>query len=307
MKKYLDFLKEMAINKEKLKNINRANSSIDKKSILKKINVLIEELKNILINLNFDEIKYVNKEDYIEIYFNEQVSSYLTSIYLEISKDSDISNKLISDGYDDMVLQLELTGKFNQIDIMNGLPDFLKNTGLGKKVYKKLIKDFKYISSFVGNYNNLDSNMVWSSILQDKDIYSFTNDDNYISFWKDSEYDLIINKLKEFYKIKGKVEFDDDFLTNYKLTKKELESLIFNSDDFINESTYVVSNYNKNNKVIDIHYSFDDKLKFKIMSLKLDKRKNNIEILEKTNINENIKTKIENLISKDFGIDFKIQ
>jgi hypothetical protein len=307
MKKYLDFLKEMAINKEKLKNINRANSSIDKKSILKKINVLIEELKNILINLNFDEIKYVNKEDYIEIYFNEQVSSYLTSIYLEISKDSDISNKLIGDGYDDIVLQLELTGKFNQIDIMNGLPDFLKNIGLGKKVYKKLIKDFKYISSFVGNYNNLDSNMVWSSILQDKDIYSFTNDDNYISFWKDSEYDLIINKLKEFYKIKGKVEFDDDFLTNYKLTKKELESLIFNSDDFINESTYVISNYNKNNKVIDIHYSFDDKLKFKIMSLKLDKRKNNIEILEKTNINENIKTKIENLISKDFGIDFKIQ
>ncbi len=307
MRKYLDFLKEMAINKEKLKNINRANSSIDKKSILKKINVLIEELKNILINLNFDEIKYVNKEDYIEIYFNEQVSSYLTSIYLEISKDSDISNKLIGDGYDDMVLQLELTGKFNQIDIMNGLPDFLKNTGLGKKVYKKLIKDFKYISSFVGNYNNLDSNMVWSSILQDKDIYSFTNDDNYISFWKDSEYDLIINKLKEFYKIKGKVEFDDDFLTNYKLTKNELESLIFNGDDFINESTYVISNYNKNNKVIDIHYSFDDKLKFKIMSLKLDKRKNNIEILEKTNINENIKTKIENLISKDFGIDFKIQ
>lgn len=307
MKKYLDFLKEMAINKEKLKNINRANSSIDKKSILKKINVLIEELKNILINLNFDEIKYFNKEDYIEIYFNEQVSSYLTSIYLEISKDSDISNKLIGDGYDDMVLQLELTGKFNQIDIMNGLPDFLKNTGLGKKVYKKLIKDFKYISSFVGNYNNLDSNMVWSSILQDKDIYSFKNDDNYISFWKDSEYDLIINKLKEFYKIKGKVEFDDDFLTNYKLTKNELESLIFNGDDFINESTYVISNYNKNNKVIDIHYSFDDKLKFKIMSLKLDKRKNNIEILEKTNINENIKTKIENLISKDFGIDFKIQ
>jgi hypothetical protein len=116
-----------------------------------------------------------------------------------------------------------------------------------------------------------------------------------------------MDKLKEFYKIKGKVEFDDDFLTNYKLTKNELESLIFNGDDFINESTYVISNYNKNNKVIDIHYSFDDKLKFKIMSLKLDKRKNDIEILEKTNINENIKTKIENLISKDFGIDFKIQ
>ena len=41
---------------------------------------------------------------------------------------------------------------FNKIDILNGLPNFMKKLGLGKKIYKKLIKDFGYISSFSG-YN----------------------------------------------------------------------------------------------------------------------------------------------------------
>ena len=65
----------------------------------------------------------------------------------------------------------------------------MKYIGLGKKIYKKIIKDFGFISSFDGYEPSLDSSMVWESLANDKEIFTFTNDENIISFWYELNYE----------------------------------------------------------------------------------------------------------------------
>ncbi len=62
---------------------------------------------------------------------------------------------------------------------------------------------------------------------EDKIIYEqASNDENLISFWNKLEYEIIIDKLKEFYKNKGFIQFDDDFLNNYNLSEEDLKKKI---------------------------------------------------------------------------------
>jgi hypothetical protein len=44
--------------------------------------------------------------------------------------------------------------------------------------------------------------MVWESLANDKEIFTFTNDENIISFWYELIYETIIEKLSKFYKNK---------------------------------------------------------------------------------------------------------
>ena len=142
-------------------------------------------------------------------------------------KEEEIINKIFQDGYRDLFLDIEIHKEnLNKIDVLNGLPNFMKILGLGKKIYKKLIKDFNYISSFYGYNPSIDSDLVWNSVLDDNEVYSFINDNNIISFWNEYEYDEIIEKLKEFYKIPGEMFFDDDFLKKYNLNENELKQII---------------------------------------------------------------------------------
>jgi hypothetical protein len=43
-----------------------------------------------------------------------------------------------------------------------------------------------------------------------------------ISFWKELDYQIIIDKLKLFYNKKGEIKIDQDFLIKYNLTSEEL-------------------------------------------------------------------------------------
>jgi hypothetical protein len=134
----------------------------------------------------------------------------------------EIQQRIFGDGYDDIYLEVELDKDLlNRIDIMNGLPNFMKGIGLGKKIYKKLIKDFGFISSFYGYEPSLDSSMVWRSLSTDSEIFTFINDENIISFWNDLNYDLIVENLKLFYEKKGNIQIDDDFLKKYELSEEE--------------------------------------------------------------------------------------
>jgi hypothetical protein len=141
--------------------------------------------------------------------------------------DDELVNKIFNDGYQDLFLEITLDqNNLNKIDILNGLPIFMKNIGLGKKIYKKLIKKINYVSSFYGYEPSIDSDMTWLSILNDKEIYSFINDNNIISFWNEYEYGEIIEKLKLFYEHDGVKTFDDDFLLRYNLTDKKIEEIL---------------------------------------------------------------------------------
>lgn len=239
MKNYEKFLNEIinskkifeqAVNKKKISNIERFKNSDDIKSILKIYNDDITNIQTILKKIDYDDIQITTEDEYFIVeydYISYTLLKAFEAKLFRIKHIPNILNKIFQDGYRDLFLEIEIHNDiFNKIDILNGLPNFLKNLGLGKKIYKKLIKDFNYISSFSGYEPSEDSDMTWNSILDDHEIFSFCNDNNIISFWYEVPYDEIINILSSFYKEPGKMVFDDDFLEKFNLTDDVLIGLL---------------------------------------------------------------------------------
>jgi hypothetical protein len=220
---------ERALNPDKLKNISRLRDANDIKSILNIIQKDIDRVVDLCKSINFDKIEYSdNNNNIIEVNYNLIIFNLLNSIKISANSGGDeIIDRIFPDGSDDMLLEIEIDDKLlNRIDIINSMPLFIKGIDLGKKIYKKLIKDFNYISTFSGYEPSIDSSMVCDSISRDEDIFTFANDDNIISFWNDYSYNDIISKLKIFYKTFGSYEFDDKFLDKYKLTEESLYDII---------------------------------------------------------------------------------
>lgn len=219
---------EMALNPERIDKVKRFKDAGDISNSLKLIQPSLDKVVDICRNINYDDINYSYKNDLVKVSYNSVVLVLLATL----KNDTDIlgdevHQRIFGDGYDDIYLEIEIDSElFNRIDIINGLPNFMKGIGLGKKIYKKLIKDFGFISSFNGYEPSLESSMVWRSLATDSEIFTFTNDDNIIGFWSDLDYNLIIQKLKLFYQKKGKIQIDDDFLKKNELSEKELISLI---------------------------------------------------------------------------------
>ena len=238
LKKYSEILEsvkrynvifEKSLSPDKIDKINRLKDSGDLKMILNDINELVLDLKERLLNIDFDDIEYSYEDDIISLSYSDEIHALLVSLRYKTRKSSEeIEDKIFGNGWKDLFLEIEIdTDMFNRIDIMNGLPKFIKGIGLGKKIYKKLIKDFNYISSFDGYEPSIDSSMVWESIARDEDIFTFSNGDNLISFWNNYSYNDIINVLKLFYKNgKGEQQYDDSFLKLYNLDEDHLRSLI---------------------------------------------------------------------------------
>jgi len=222
---------EMAINPEKLDRVSRLKKANDIKGILNLIQPDIDRVVNLCKNINFDEIEYFNdEEDTIEINYNLTIFNLLNSIKIAANQGGEeILSRIFPDEEDDMLLKITIDRDlFNRIDIINSMPNFIKKIGLGKKIYKKLIKDFGYLSTFNGFEPSTDSSMVWNSIVRDVELFSFIDKSNIISFWNRFNYNEIIDKLIEFYKNdRTSYQFDDNFLDRYNLTEEQLCKLIF--------------------------------------------------------------------------------
>jgi len=238
MIKYAEYLKlilenkkifEFSIDKYEFIKSDRFKNSNDFKDLIKLLNNDINIIKNKLKNVHFDEIEFLNKKDYLIVQYNSEIYSLLKLFEIQIfnfKNNDEVLSKIFQNDYSDLFLEICLTGEFNILDILNGLPIFMRNLGIGKKIYKKLIKDYNYISSFNGNNPSIDSSITWNSIIDDSDIFSFINDDNIISFWKDYDYNKIINKLSNFYKYDGIKIFDNDFKIKYNLNDDILKLII---------------------------------------------------------------------------------
>ena len=241
VKTYSDILKSLNENKviiersmsdEKISKLKRLKDSGDFKEILNIINNEVDEILNKCKVLDYDSIKYSNKDDLITILYNNNIMTNISILKGKIEEYSsdEINDRIFAGGWRDIFLEIEIDSElFNRIDIINGLPNFMKGIGLGKKVYKKLIKDFNYISSFNGYEPSIDSSMVWNSLACDDDIFTFSKGENIISFWKGYNYEKIITILRNFYD--GDEDnnlYDDTFLNVYNLTDKKLDNILFN-------------------------------------------------------------------------------
>lgn len=225
VQKYIDWLNfikdyesvlEHSLSREKISKIDRFTKSEENKKLLNDLNHKTKDLKKTFQNLNFDQILLEKQEEdkHKDIY-NVR---YAESIEIKIKKLKEISNKLDISLEDDYSFypEIEIDKRyFNKIDIIDGIPKIIRGLGLGKKIYKKLIKEYDFISSInIYSEPSIESSMVWHFLATDKDVYIFSNNDNFICFWKNYNPDKIISKLEEYFRYPyDNIQLDDDFIS----------------------------------------------------------------------------------------------
>lgn len=222
---------EKAMSYDKISKLKRLKEAGDFKNILKELKNEINEILDKCQNIEFKNIDYSHKNDIITILYDNDIMTLLSILKGKIKKYStdEIDEKVFGGGWKELFLEIELDEKMlNRIDIINGLPNFMKGIGVGKKIYKKLIFDFGYVSTYKGYDPIIDSSMVWESLAKDKELFTFSNNENLIIFWNELDFNTILEKSKEFYVNLGTVQFDDDFLLKNNLTDKKLLQIIKN-------------------------------------------------------------------------------
>ena len=239
---------ELAISKLKKKKLDNYFSDIsDMKTNMKKLNLLLysikEHVKNDKLNFNLQ----TNDKEYIEymcnlnsdimlefdiiknlilVSYEENIEAFIFYMNIvfpefnanEYSEYDDVENCL---NFRYPVVSIERNG-LNRVHIPINLSNFLKNTGLGKKLYYYALDKVGYISS-INVDRSKEAELVWDSIMDDKNVYSFINDSRVISFKSDLDFKYIENILEtKFYNINitnddfNQCLIDDDFKEKYK-------------------------------------------------------------------------------------------
>lgn len=124
----------------------------------------------------------------------------------------------------DKIILFLTKDKGNLIDMETHLPDILKGSSIGYKLYKLVISKFGYISS--DRRASDDALNLWYNLLQDNDLYCITS--NYFSYAidktiNDSELKNIIDNVKLRNDNITDVIYDDDLKEYYyKITSTSL-------------------------------------------------------------------------------------
>ena len=247
---YNEYLSEMAIADETIEKTDTFLKNFKKqRENIAKLKQLIFDLKNSLSN--HDEFNLLLSEK------NGQTESYIVDylgatqkIVNDIKKFEDDSIpdklrikyvKLIYPENEsprfDIVIQIQ-KNNYNRIHIPVGLPYVLQGIGFGKKIYRKAIQKFKYISTDRFD-RTLDAIAVWNSLRKNKDIYSFVRNEQMICFDDKIKYNEIEVILLNFFRHEIEEEkkgnhintyiLDDDFLEKYRyenVANSELKYLL---------------------------------------------------------------------------------
>lgn len=137
---------EMALNPERIDKVKRFKDAGDISNSLKLIQPSLDKVVDICRNINYDDINYSYKNDIVKVSYNSVVLVLLATL----KNDTDIlgdelHHRIFGDGYDDIYLEIEIDSELlNRIDIINGLPNFMKGN------YTKV----KTILSEKGKYSN---------------------------------------------------------------------------------------------------------------------------------------------------------
>lgn len=218
-----------------IKNLNDTffNEIGKLKKLSKEAQSVIEKIQEEIKKLDFNDIEYIKDDNYnFTMKYNSNIRDLITEFknIIEQIDNEKILYNIFGKGSREFELQIKLhSNEFNRIEILNGLPYFMRDFGLGKKIYKKLIYDFNYISSLSGYEHTRDSEKVWYSIAsKERDLYIFVNnDEDFICFSEKYSFDNIVEVLKEFFKNSvGKIAFDDDFLKRYGFDDDSFKSVL---------------------------------------------------------------------------------
>jgi len=242
-------LNEMSINDNSLKRYKNVLQNLsDYKSTSNFINDLIIRLKN---NISDDgvEIEKYDEDDIYKLYriiYNPKAKSIIDQLEYILFKSKD---KNIYDTYFHLIypdnnkfkfnVEIDIEkNKMNRIHVPVGLPYILKGIGIGKTVYKLLITELGYISSFY-NDRTMESLYVWNSIRKDNEVYTFIKDENIISISPKLEFEKMVDLLDNFFKnLKDEIVIlDNDFKDKY------------NKDILKSKKLYPILNYEINQTI----------------------------------------------------------
>jgi len=223
---------EMSLVDKELSKFNNIKDVKNDKMILKNITKKLENIKNELNNIDFDEIIlkkiYHNKnKDTYNIQWNDKINLLLFSLnkfFNKLSTDSDIYQKIRLDNENLIINYLEIDiekDNFNSIHFPIDLPDYYKNIGLGVKIFRKAIEQFEFISTvFDGEEQaSFEAKLVIHHFISNKEVYSVTKNNSGI---------LLISKNLDIVKIKELIE---KYLDN------------------VDKNDYAIDKYLKNNKL----------------------------------------------------------
>jgi len=232
IRNYKLFCLEHAISLDRLtKYDNFLSDNITFERELEELNIMINDIKTEIKKIEYFDVDLESEKSNIWRY-TCHFSFYITGIIRKIKKkvDNNKNEKLIKIVYPEGFIrslypkiEIEIDN-FNRIHI-GEIAEILKNIGVGKKCYKTMIKELDYISSDSIDRTK-DAELVWKSIIKDKNIYSFVCGERIISFSIDYDYQKIMKLLKDFFKYElintpDDIILDDDFEEKYKINKIE--------------------------------------------------------------------------------------
>jgi len=226
----LIFLEHAVVQSKLKKYDNFLSDTNNHKKNLKELNIMIKDLKKEIKKLDNFEIEITEKNDLCRYTCN--FSLFITNLILKIIK---ILNDNNNEKFQEIVFpegdtikqnlfpKIEIeSNNFNRIHI-GDIPIILRGIGVGKKIYKTMIKKLKFISS---NHDDrtIDAEMIWDSIRKDKNIYTFICNKKIISFSDKYDVEKILSTLKNYFKYELKnnpdqIIMDDDFIKKYNINK----------------------------------------------------------------------------------------
>jgi len=238
---------QSALAKSKIKQYENYFADVnDIKTNFKSLRYMIDDIINSIKSLSKFEynLEYNSKDEliyrliyksHVEVMFRDLIN-FLNDANRKNEKAALRYNKFVFPEYD-MGNILDINGirqyynnifvdirilknEFNRIHLDDTLPMFLRNCGIGKQIYLDMINENGYISSTSIDIT-LDAEMIWDSIFDKKDVYSFLNDKKVITFSDKFGANKIINILLDFYSLELKDDqidqyfLDDDFSEKY--------------------------------------------------------------------------------------------
>jgi hypothetical protein len=217
-KKFGNKLNEMVI----YNNLDRFDNFLinihNEKEFLKKLNSEIESIKleikslDVITDIKFIDI-YKNNENYqVKINKLDEFFYGLDKLLCEVEKHNNDLYQLIVEKYfnkDDeysFIFHVEIErDNYNKFHFPVSMPEFLKNSGLGKKIIESAIKRFSYLL-FSKMEDSMELKLSYESLIKRNNIFSFVKEyfvlmvdnnpeivRNIVPKWKNGE-DIIVDE-----------------------------------------------------------------------------------------------------------------